>query len=121
MQPGARKLLADVTDLRRKVSTLELDASQIANGAIELLGEVSRSKITGEEERYSRTDLVDVKANLDGARAAFDAVRAPRAALDKLDAILATQIQSRFEAADQSLAPYRSGAGYVPYKPTYRR
>jgi iron uptake system component EfeO len=69
MQPGARKLLADVTDLRRKVSTLELDASQIANGAIELLGEVSRSKITGEEERYSRTDLVDVKANLDGALA----------------------------------------------------
>jgi iron uptake system component EfeO len=112
MEPVARKLLADVTDLQRKVSTLELDASQIANGAMELLGEVSRSKITGEAERYSRTDLVDVKANLDGSRAAFDAVRA---ALDRRDANLATQIQSRFEAADQSLAPYRSGTGYVPY------
>ena len=112
MGPVARKLLADVTDLQRKVRTVELDASQIANGANELLGEVSKSKITGEEERYSRTDLVDFQANLDGSRAAFDAVRA---ALDKRDAGLATQIQGRFEAVDQSLASYRSGAGYVPY------
>jgi iron uptake system component EfeO len=112
MEPVARKLLADVTGLQRKVRTVELDASQIANGANELLGEVSRSKITGEEERYSRIDLVDFKANLDGSRAAFDAVRA---ALDKRNANLATQIQDRFQAADQSLEPYRSGTGYVPY------
>jgi iron uptake system component EfeO len=112
MEPVARKLLADVTELQRKAGTVKLDASQIANGANELLGEVSQSKITGEEERYSRTDLVDFKANLDGSRAAFDAVRA---ALDKRDATLATQIQGRFEIADQSLLPYRSGTGYVPY------
>jgi iron uptake system EfeUOB component EfeO/EfeM len=72
MAPVARKLLSDVTDLRAKVRTVELDAAQIANGANELLGEVSKSKITGEEERYSRIDLVDFKANLEGARAAFD-------------------------------------------------
>ena len=57
-------------------------------------------------------DLVDFEANLDGSRAAFDAVRA---ALDKRDATLATEIQGRFEAADQSLGPYRSGASFVPY------
>ena len=112
MAPVARKLLSDVTDLRAKVRTVELDAPQIANGANELLGEVSKSKITGEEERYSRIDLVDFKANLDGARAAFDAVRR---ALDKRDAELGATIQSRFEAADQSLAPYRQRTGYFPY------
>jgi iron uptake system component EfeO len=112
MAPVARKLLTDVTDLEAKVRTVELDAAQIANGASELLGEVSKSKITGEEERYSRIDLLDFKANLDGSRAAFDAVRP---ALDRRDAELGATIQSRFEAADRSLAPYRQGAGYLPY------
>jgi iron uptake system component EfeO len=112
MAPVARGLLADVSDLQRKVGTVKLDASQIANGANELLGEVSSSKITGEEERYSHTDLLDFKANLDGARAAFDAVRP---ALDKRDANLASQIDGRFQAADRTLAAYRSGSGYLPY------
>jgi iron uptake system component EfeO len=112
MAPVARKLLADVTDLQGKVRTVKLDAPQIANGANELLGEVSKSKITGEEERYSRIDLVDFKANLDGSRAAFDAVRP---ALNKRDEDLGNQVKSRFEAADLALVPYRQGSGYVAY------
>ena len=36
---------------------------------------MSKSKITGEEERYSHTDLVDFEANVQGASAAFDAVK----------------------------------------------
>ena len=54
---------------------VELQPAAIANGAVELLNEVSKSKITGEEERYSRTDLVDFEANVQGAEAAFDAVK----------------------------------------------
>ncbi len=114
MAPVARKLLADVTRLQGLVRTVELDAPQIANGANELLGEVSKSKITGEEERYSHTDLVDFKANLDGSRAAFDAVRP---ALDKLDGDLAGRIQQRFDATDQALVSYQQGqlGSYVSY------
>ena len=56
------------------MKTVELQAVQIANGANELLGEVSASKITGEEERYSHIDLVDFEANVEGAEAAFEAV-----------------------------------------------
>ena len=59
---------------RRRSKTVELQAVQIANGANELLGEVSASKITGEEERYSHIDLVDFKANVEGSEAAFEAV-----------------------------------------------
>ncbi len=58
----------------QKVKHVELQAVQIANGANELLGEVSASKITGEEERYSHIDLVDFEANVEGAEAAFEAV-----------------------------------------------
>jgi iron uptake system component EfeO len=114
MAPVARKLLADVTQLQQLAGTVALDAPQIANGANELLGEVSNSKITGEEERYSRTDLVDFKANLDGSRAAFDAVRP---ALVKLDSDLVGLIQRRFDGADRALAPYARGeaGNYVAY------
>ena len=58
----------------RKSKTVDLQAVQIANGANELLGEVSASKITGEEERYSHIDLVDFEANVEGSEAAFEAV-----------------------------------------------
>jgi iron uptake system component EfeO len=46
------------------------------------LNEVSASKITGEEDRYSHTDLFDFEANVDGSHAAFDAVRPALAAAD---------------------------------------
>ena len=74
MTPVAKQLLADVEELQAKVKTVDLQAVQIANGANELLGEVSASKITGEEERYSHIDLVDFEANVEGAEAAFEAV-----------------------------------------------
>ena len=65
----AKKLLADVTTLDTKVKTLSYQAPQLANGAVELLNEVAGSKITGEEDRYSHTDLSDFAANVEGAQA----------------------------------------------------
>jgi iron uptake system component EfeO len=76
----ADKLVADVAALRTQIDTVSLEPAQIANGAVELLNEVSTSKITGEEDRYSHTDLSDFAANVDGSQAAFDAVRALLAA-----------------------------------------
>jgi iron uptake system component EfeO len=67
----AAKLLADVKELDAKIGTLELQAPQIANGAVGLLDEVSASKITGEEDRYSHTDLSDFQGNFTGAQEAF--------------------------------------------------
>jgi iron uptake system component EfeO len=51
MAPVAKQLQKDVGELAEKVETVELQAVQIANGANELLGEVSASKLAGEEER----------------------------------------------------------------------
>ena len=70
--PIADKLLADVKTLEAqdpRRSTYQPD--ELANGANELLDEVATSKITGEEDRYSHTDLSDFEANVDGAQTTF--------------------------------------------------
>ena len=48
---------------------------ELANGAKELLDEVATGKITGEEDRYSHTDLWDFAANIEGSKAAIAALR----------------------------------------------
>jgi iron uptake system component EfeO len=111
--PVARQLQADVEKLATKVKTVELQAVQIANGANELLGEVSASKITGEEERYSHIDLVDFEANVEGAEAAFEAVEP---LLSKKDPKLAKEIEADFKEVYATLAPYRRGDGFVSYE-----
>jgi len=112
MAPVAEQLLADVEELAEKVKTVELQAVQIANGANELLGEVSASKITGEEERYSHIDLVDFEANVEGSEAAFEAVK-PLLEPDNAD--LAGEIEADFKMVFNSLEPYRTEDGFVPY------
>ena len=112
MAPVAEQLLADVEELARKVKTVELQAVQIANGANELLGEVSASKITGEEERYSHIDLVDFEANVEGSEAAFEAVKP---LLDESDADRSGEIEADFKMVFNSLEPYRTADGFVSY------
>jgi iron uptake system component EfeO len=112
MAPVAEQLQADVEELDEKVKTVELDAVQIANGANELLAEVSGSKITGEEERYSHIDLVDFEANVEGSLAAFESVKP---LLDPVDADLSGEIEADFKAVFNSLQPYRTEDGFVSY------
>jgi high-affinity iron transporter len=108
----ARRLARDVARLRGLVRSVELEPAQIGNGATALLGEVSKSKVTGEEDRYSHTDLADFKANVDGARAAFDAIRPALAGRDRS---LAELIESRFGLVEAALAVHRRGDAFVPY------
>jgi len=113
-QVGA-KLLADVELLDVRVHTLDFQAAQLANGAVELLNEVAGSKITGEEDRYSHTDLSDFAGNLEGARQAFDLLRP--ALRDRGDAELVSTIDQRFAAVSKGLDRYRRSTplGYALY------
>jgi iron uptake system component EfeO len=79
---------------------------------------VSKSKITGEEERYSHTDLDDFKANVEGAQAAFDAVRQ---ILSATQPALAARIDARFASVASSLEPYRRNERFVPYTELVRK
>jgi len=108
-----KDLNENVATLQNLVKDVELQPAGIANGAVELLNEVSKSKITGEEERYSRTDLVDFEANVQGAEAAYDAVKP---ILQKQDAELVGELDANFAAVYAALQPYQTGdATYVAY------
>ena len=114
MTPVAKQLLADVEELQKKSKGLQLQAAQIANGASALLDEVSATKISGEEERYSHVDLVDFQANVDGSEAAFEAVKP---LLEEKDPKLADEISKRFADVNKALDAYRDneGGGFVLY------
>ena len=106
---GARE--DDHTELRDDVANLddiaikaEFDPAEIAQGSVDLLGEVSASKITGEEERYSHTDLWDFEANVAGAEAGFEALEP---ALVEVDPELVEEIEGEFEATYALLDEYR--------------
>jgi iron uptake system component EfeO len=108
MVPVADKLLADVKTLAVRIRTTTFQPAELANGATELLNEISKTKLTGEEERYSRTDLSDVDANLQGSQAAFDLL-AP--ALEVSEPGLTSTIRTRFRDAGVLMQKYAQPGG----------
>lgn len=110
----ADQLAADVRELAELVNADDytVDPTKIAGNAQGLLDEVSTSKITGEEDIFSHTDLWDFQGNVDGSQAA---VAALRPILDANDPQLAQAIDARFADLDAALAQYRQGDGFVSY------
>ena len=111
----ATKLMDDVNTLVSKVKTIQLQPAQLANGAVELMNEVANSKITGEEDRYSHTDLSDFQGNLSGSREAFDLLKP--ALTQTGNAQLAATIDKRFASVQQSLDRFKrnTALGFAPY------
>ncbi len=60
-------MVNDIKELKAKIATVDVDYKVMLTGAVDLLNEVATSKITGEEEIYSHTDLYDFRANIEGA------------------------------------------------------
>lgn len=112
MAPIANQLTTDVNDLATKVEGESFASGQIANGSVELLQEVATSKITGEEDRYSHTDLSDFEANVQGAQEGFNVVRP---ALELKDKALAAQIATAFHAVNDALSAYKKDGVYLDY------
>jgi iron uptake system component EfeO len=104
----AGQLLTDLTDWQSRVGKAEITPTSMANGAKELLDEVATNKVTGEEDRYSHTDLVDFKANVEGAQKAYELLK-PVA--EKNDATLTTELDKQFTALDTLLDKYRTDKG----------
>ncbi|MDP9167601.1 MAG: EfeM/EfeO family lipoprotein, partial [Actinomycetota bacterium] len=80
LQPDANaladQLVADVNELNAGVNapTFTIDSTRIAGGAQGLLDEIASSKISGEEDIFSHTDLWDFEANLQGSQTAVSSV-----------------------------------------------
>jgi iron uptake system component EfeO len=100
----ADTLIKDLTVWQKKVGTAEITPTSMANGAKELLDEVATGKVTGEEERYSHTDLVDFKANVEGAQRSHELLK-PVAS--KNDPKLVAELDKQFAALNKLLDKYR--------------
>ena len=105
-------LLANTVTLDGRLQDLSFTVDQIANGSRGLLEEVATGKVTGEEEYWSRTDLWDFQANVDGARVGFDGV-APL--LETKDPELATALDTRFDELQVLLDAQRTDDGFRYY------
>ena len=79
----ADRLDTDIQSLIGEVEVLEIQPQVMTNGAAALIEEAAQTKITGEEERYSGTDLVTLQANVDGANKVFVLVSPLLASVDK--------------------------------------
>lgn len=116
LQPDSRaiadKLLADVREIVTKAKAVQLNPLQLANGSKALLDEMAVGKITGEEDRYSHTDLYDFDENYQGSKAAIDALRP---ALKERNPDLLKAIDTRFAELDAGLDSHRTDAGFRLY------
>jgi iron uptake system component EfeO len=108
LAPIADKLMADALDLQKRIDDLAIPPKDLVGGAADLIEEVASKKITGEEDRYSRTDLWDFQANLDGARkivALLDPL------IEKQDPKLDARLRENFVKVDALLGKYKAGNG----------
>ncbi|WP_328678535.1 iron uptake system protein EfeO [Streptomyces sp. NBC_00322] len=106
----ATTLITDLTAWQKRVGKADISPTSMANGAKELLDEVATGKVTGEEERYSHTDLVDFKANVEGAQKSYELLK-PVAS--KNDPKLVAELDKQFAALNKLLDKYRkSPASY---------
>lgn len=118
LQPDANaladQLVADVKELADGVKAPDyaIDSTQIAGGAQGLLDEISISKISGEEDIFSHTDLWDFNANLQGSQTAVASVRP---ILDERNPDLGKRVDQRFQETEALLLKYRDGDGFVFY------
>ena len=106
--PVAEKLLADVKELQKRVASLTFPPEKVVGGAAVLMEEVAATKISGEENRYSHTDLDDFQANFEGADKIV-LLLAPL--IEKKDKAFADKVAANFKTVFDTLAKYRKPDG----------
>ncbi|CNK79330.1 ferrous iron transport periplasmic protein EfeO%2Ccontains peptidase-M75 domain and (frequently) cupredoxin-like domain [Yersinia pseudotuberculosis] len=106
-------LYQDTLELQKRIAGLTFAPNKVVGGAAGLIEEVAASKISGEEDRYSRIDLWDFQANVDGAQKIVNLLRP---LLEKADKPLLQKIDANFNTVDSVLAKYRTKEGYESYE-----
>ncbi len=113
MATYADKLDEDIQELADLTKKLKMKPKDMVAGAMELLNEAATTKITGEEEAYSHTDLVDLVANVEGSKVVYQAIIP---ALNQNDSELGDKLDTQFNKMEEILAKYQSGDSYVSYE-----
>src|SRR6476646_1975298 len=68
--------------------------------------------MTGEEDRYSGTDLWSIQANVDGSRRIVDILRP---SLAQIDAGYLERLDAAFASVNALTDRYRDGEGFQPF------
>lgn len=108
----ADKLYADVVELQKRIKDLTVPPEKVVGGAAALLEEVAATKISGEEDRYSHTDLWDFQANVDGAKKIVELFKP---LVEKEKPGLIAKVEENFKTVNDILAKYKKGDGYESY------
>jgi iron uptake system component EfeO len=109
----AAELQQNVDKLDKLVKSLKYKPEDLANGAADLLDEVQKTKITGEEEAFSHYDLVTFAGNVEGAEQAF-AFLEP--GMKKIDPDLTGRVDAQFDKVNALLKTYRDADAPGGYK-----
>ena len=113
LTPYADKLMADVIELRKRIVGLTLPPEKVVGGAAVLMEEVAATKISGEEDRYSHTDLWDFRGNFDGA---YKIVELVRPLIAQTEAEFLKKVDDNFTRVNTILDKYKEGEGYMSYE-----
>jgi iron uptake system component EfeO len=74
--------------------------------------EVAATKISGEEDRYSHTDIWDFQANVDGSQKIVELFRP---LIEKENPELLKKSDANFKTVNDILVKYKKGDGYELY------
>jgi iron uptake system component EfeO len=102
-------LVKNQQQLLTLVSKAQYNPLEMAAGATDLINEAATAKISGEEERYSNTDLPVFEANV---VASMKVVSLLQPCLQGKDAGLVPQIQQRHDAVETLLTKLKATPGY---------
>ncbi len=109
----ADKLLADVKELQSRIADMTFPPEKVVGGAAALMEEVAATKLSGEEDRYSHTDLYDFQGNVDGSKKIVDLFK-PQ--LEQSDKAFVAKVEKNFATVDKILAKYKTkDGGYETY------
>lgn len=108
LAPVADRLLANVLELQKRLGTLTFPPEKVVGGAAVLMEEVAATKISGEENRYSHTDLWDFQANFEGA---YKIVELLRPLVARENKAFSARTEANFKVVFDTLAKYRTPDG----------
>lgn len=104
----ADKLMADVLELQKRLSQLTFPPEKVVGGAAVLMEEVAATKISGEEDRYSHTDLWDFQANFEGSYHIFELLRP---LVEREDKAFVEKTDGNFKTVFDTLTKYKTAEG----------
>jgi iron uptake system EfeUOB component EfeO/EfeM len=111
--PIAQRLLADVTTLKQQLLAQSLPPEQLVGILVRNLNSLAEVRAgSGEEERYSHSDLNGFAANAQTARKVVDLLRPM---LSKSSADVLANVDQAMSDFDNQLNAYKSADGYVSY------